>query len=92
MELSLELFRGALGDDAPLVHDRHLVGETVGLLQVVGGEQDGEALVPGQVSYLPPHVCAGFRVEPGGRLVQEEHLGAVHQPMATSSLRCIPPE
>ena len=45
---ALELLRGALGHDPAAVDDRQPVGEPVGLLQVVGGEQDGRPSSRGQ--------------------------------------------
>ena len=36
----LELLRGALGDDPAVVEDRDPVGELVGLVEVLGGEED----------------------------------------------------
>ncbi len=47
----------------------------LGLVQVVGGEQDRRAGV-GQALDQAPELAAGLRVEAGGRLVQEQQLGA----------------
>ena len=54
------------------------VGELVGLLQVLGGEEDGGALVV-QLRDLLPDRLAADRVEAGGRLVEEEDRGLVNQ-------------
>jgi predicted ATPase/DNA-binding SARP family transcriptional activator len=70
-----ELFQfgeGAVGDDPPLMQDRDPVGEVFGLVQVLRGEQHRDAL-PGELPDAVPHLDAGLRVEPGGRLVQEDH-------------------
>ena len=75
-QLGLELVGRAGDDDAAAVHDGHPVGEPVGLLQVVRGEQDGQRLVRGQPADLGPHRGAGLRVEAGRRLVEEQHLRA----------------
>ena len=48
-----------------------LVGELVGLLQVLGGEEDGGAVVVQRPHLLPDRLAAD-RVEAGGRLVEEE--------------------
>ena len=40
---ALELVRGALGDQLPVVEDRDAVGELVGLLQVLCGQKDRDA-------------------------------------------------
>src|SRR5436305_234702 len=47
-QVGLEPLGRALGHHATAVHDRELRGEVVGLLEVVGGEQDREALVARQ--------------------------------------------
>src|SRR5580658_6008243 len=50
-----------------------------GLVDVVGGENDGGA-GGGEVLDRGPGPAAGFGVEPGGRLVQEQDLGATDDP------------
>ena len=67
----LELVGGALGDDPAAVEHRDPVGELVGLLQVLGGEEDRDAAGDQLADHLP-HGPAAARVEPGGRLVQED--------------------
>jgi hypothetical protein len=69
----LQRARVAAGDHAPVVDDHDVVGEAVGLLQVLGGEQDGHPLVHERLEHAP-QLGAGTRVEPGGRLVEEEDL------------------
>src|SRR6266508_391262 len=78
-ELRLQLLRRALDDDLPVVDDRQAPRQPVGLLEVVGGQQDGEPLA-GQAGDLLPHVGAGLGVQAGGGLVQEQRPGAVDQP------------
>jgi hypothetical protein len=51
-QLALELVRGALGHHPAAVDDGQAPGQPVGLLQVVGGEQDGQALGAGQMGDL----------------------------------------
>ncbi len=55
-----------------------VVGEPVGLLQVLGGEQDGRA-VGHEVLDHGPQLVAAPGVEAGGRLVEEQDRRAVHQ-------------
>ncbi len=74
----LELVGGAGGDDLAVVEDDDVVGELVGLLQILGGEQHRDA-VGHQPAHHAPQVGAAARVEPGGGLVEEEHLGAADQ-------------
>src|SRR4029453_10560989 len=50
------------------------------LLQVVGGEQDGQALGAGQVGDLGPHVGPDLGVEAGGGLVKEKPPRGVAHP------------
>src|SRR5206468_469857 len=68
--------RGALRHDQPVIDDGDAVAERVGLLQIVGGEEDRHALVA-ELSHLIPDAGTGLRVEAGGRLVEEEELWAV---------------
>lgn len=71
---SLELVGRALGDDPAAVEDGDAVGELVGLLQVLRGEEDGDAAVD-EIADDLPHGVPGARVESGGRLIEEDHLG-----------------
>ena len=71
--------RGRAGrDDPPGREHRHPVGQGLRLVQVVGAEQDRGAArgqLPDQVPELPPR----RGVEPRGRLVQDQQLGAADQ-------------
>jgi hypothetical protein len=79
LQARLQLRRGSLRHHAAPVDDRHLRRELVGLLHVVGREQDREALVGLQTADLLPHGDAHLGVEPGGGLVEEQHARPVHQ-------------
>ena len=68
----LELVRRALGDHLAVVDDRDLVGQPVGLVEVLGGEQHGRALGDEALDRLPQAEPAA-RVQAGRRLVEEEH-------------------
>jgi hypothetical protein len=73
-DLGLELV-GAPGRDHPAVVDHgDLGGELVGLLQVLGGQQDGGA-VGDQLADHVPDLAPAARVEPGGGLVQAQDGG-----------------
>ena len=67
----LERVRRALRDHLAVVDDRELVGEPVGLVEVLGGEEDGRALGDEPLDRLPEAEPAA-RVEARGRLVQED--------------------
>ena len=68
----------ALGDDLAADDDRHPIGEDLGLVHVVGGEEDRLAQRP-QVGDHVPGSAASRRVEPGRRLVEEEQLRVADQ-------------
>ncbi len=78
-DLRLQRVRRALGDDPPVVDDPDAVGEHVGLLEVLRGQEDGHALVLGQPPHLLPQRGPALDVEPGGRLVEEEDARAVDE-------------
>ncbi len=69
--LVLELRGGARGDDLALVDHHDLVGQVVGLLQVLGGQDQGGALVH-QLAEHRPQPRPALRVQPGRRLVEEQ--------------------
>ena len=71
----LELARRALGDHAPVVDDDDPVGEPVGLVQVLGGEQDRRPSRDQALDRVPERQPAA-RIEPGGRLVEKQHRRA----------------
>ena len=65
-------------DQLALVDDADAVGHLLGLLDVVGGEDDGDAALA-QPAHQLPHVAAQLDVDAGGRLVEEQDLGLVRQ-------------
>ena len=67
--------RAAVGDHPAVVDDHHVVGQRLGLLHEVGGEQHGHAVAAQRVDQLP-HQAPGLRVEARGGLVEEHQLGA----------------
>src|SRR5436190_1795533 len=74
-DLVLELVRRALRDHRAQVDHGDPVGEVVGLLEVLRREQDRLAFVD-QLTDHRPEVHPAPWVEPGGRLVEEQHVGA----------------
>ena len=87
----LELAGRALGDHLAVVDHRDPVGELVGLVEVLGAEQDRRALGDQRADDVPDLV-ARARVEPGRRLVEEHQLGVTTMLAAMSSRRRMPPE
>ena len=61
-----------------MVDDGDPVGELIGLLQVLGGQQHG-GTGGDQLADQRPQVAAAGRVQPSGRLVQEQHAGPADQ-------------
>jgi len=75
---SLELVRGALGDQPSMVEERDPVGELIGFLQVLRGEEDRDP-AGHQIADDLPHGAAAARVQAGGRLVEEDDAGVADQ-------------
>nr|BFF10470.1 hypothetical protein GCM10025699_17730 [Microbacterium flavescens] len=71
----LQLGERAVGDDAALVEDRDPVGELLGLVEVLRGQQDGRP-IRGELLDGIPHLDARLRIETRGGFV-EEHDGRV---------------
>ena len=65
-------------DQAAAIDDADVAAETLGLLQIVRGENDGGALRVDLAQELP-HRAAQFDVDAGGRLVEDQQLRLVHQ-------------
>ncbi len=74
----LERVRGVVRDHPPVIHHGDLVGERVGLLQVLRGEQHRRAVADQAADHVP-HVLALGRVKARGGLVQEDHLRPAHE-------------
>ena len=70
---------GALGHDLAVVDDRDPVGDALRLLHVVRREKHRHLLVAAQLADEFPDLVAGLRVEPGGRLVEEQNPRPVLQ-------------
>ena len=75
---------------AAVADDRDPVREAVGLLEVLGGEEDRRAVVRERLDGLPDREPAA-RVQARARLVEEDHLGRLTRLIARSSRRRMPP-
>ena len=73
-----QLARRALGDDLRLVHDDEPVAELLGLVHVVGRQDERHAALLEPVEAVPEQV-AGLRVEAGRRLVEQQQVRLVDQ-------------
>jgi len=69
----LELVPGSLRDHLPAVDDRDPVGQLIGFLQVLGGQQERCPLAL-QFAHGGPDLIAAARIQARGRLVEEQHL------------------
>ena len=74
-----QLRRTAAGDDLSVRHHRDLVGEALGLLDVVGGHQDRRPAVAQAVDQRP-QLGADLRVEADRRLVEQDEARLVDEP------------
>ena len=74
----LELVRGPARDDPTLVDDRDLVRELVGLLEVLRRQEQRVPFAHLGADHVPQPEPAS-RVEPGGRLVEEQQLGSTDE-------------
>src|SRR5688572_11424863 len=70
--------RRALGNDAPVIHDREPLAEPLRLLHEVRSE-DQRLAFGRQPAHALPDEVARLRIEPGGRLVEEEKLRIVDE-------------
>ena len=75
----LEPGRRVEGHELAVVHDGDAVAEEVGLLHVVGRQDDRHAGLFVELADVLPDVAARLGVEAQGRLVEEEDLGPVDQ-------------
>ena len=77
--LGPELVQGALGKEPPLVHQAVAGADFLGIAQLVGAQEAGGTLLPGQAAKKGVDGLGTLGVQAGGGLVQEEDLGPVHQ-------------
>ena len=68
---------GSHATTCAVVDDGDDVAELLGLLQVVGGEQDGDALAV-EAHHIVPELAAQLDVDAGGGLVEDQHRRVVH--------------
>ena len=74
----LQLVGAAVRDRAAVVEHDDVVGELVGLLEVLRREHDRGAVAYEVAQHLP-QIAAAARVEAGGRLVEEQHRRRGHE-------------
>ena len=74
----LELVCRAPGDDPAVVDDGDLVRELIGLLEVLGREEERRPFADLLADHVP-HAQAAARIEAGGRLVEEQESRATDE-------------
>ncbi len=67
-----------MGDDSAVIDHRDLVGEGIGLFQILRGQQHGRALSDERPDHAPDIVALG-RIEPGRRFVEEDDIRAADE-------------
>src|ERR1022692_1044650 len=72
-ERRLKFFQGAQCGQLAHVHDRDAITMVFGIFQVMGGQEQGRAVLVTQIDQVFPHCVAGNRVKPNCRLIAEEH-------------------
>jgi len=77
-QVSLEVRRRPLGDHRAVVDDDDVLGEPVGLFEVLGGEEHGGATRNECLDHVPQGQSALW-VEAGRRLVQKQDRRAGHE-------------
>lgn len=68
-----------VGDEPPVAQDGHPVGEPYGLVDVMGDQEHGRAVLAAQLVDQVVHLQPGQRVQGGERLVQQQQFGLPHQ-------------
>ena len=91
-DLALELVGRALGHDPAVVDDRQPVGERVGLLEVVGGQEDRRPLRPEARGSRPTCRARACGSSPVVGSSRNRTAGRWTMPRPTSSRRFMPPE
>src|SRR6185295_8397416 len=73
------LLQIAVGGDAALLQDQHLLAALLDVAQQVGGEDEVDLAGVADVADQLQHALAGRGIEPVGRLVEKEEPGTVNQ-------------
>ena len=82
------LERGQLsaGHQSAAMQDRHALADALNVAEDMGGEQHGHAALLGHSPDELQEIVASQRVEPGRRLVEQQHLRIVDQRLGKPDL------
>ena len=95
MRLCFQFRRRTDGDDFAVIDDRDAVGDAVGFVHVVRGQEDGHAFVLVQIFDVSPKLIAALRVEAERRLVEKQDFRRVQksarnfQPPLHAARKCL---
>lgn len=78
-ELLPQLVDGTAGNQPALHEDAHVVAYLLDLVQLVRGNQDGFAIMLGQLANEDHQFPHAFRIDAVGRFVYDEHVRILHQ-------------
>ena len=91
-QLGLQLLRRAGRDDPAAVDDGELAGEAIGLVEVVGRQEDRQPVLPGEAADSVHSSARASGSRPVVGSSRKRICGRWMSPVATSSLRRMPPE
>ncbi len=74
----LQLVAGPLGDEPAFMDHADPIGELVGFIEILRGQQHRRTRAD-QIPDQRPHVHAAARVDAGGRLIEKQDVGPAHQ-------------
>jgi len=89
---AFEFFAGAQRNQLAQVHDRDAITMALGLLQIMGGEEQGCAVVGSQINEMLPNCVARNRVQPTVGSSRKSTRGRWSVDWAISRRRTMPPE
>ena len=58
----------------------------ISLVEVMGGQQHGDAVLGREAMNLRPEAASCLGIQPCCRLIEEEHLGPMYQPHGNAQL------
>jgi len=78
VQLLEQLAHAGVLDDPAVIDDADVAAQLLGLLQIMGGEDDGDALLV-EFGEKAPHRAAQLDIDPGGRLIEDQQSRLMNQ-------------